>query len=136
MTKLSLDQVCNWADELDDLYARIAPRFTRAEPRRRARSYLQGLLSPIKRKNGWQLAEQAGEATPYGTQRLLNGSQWDAEEVRDDLRDYVVEQLGSEEAVLVVDETGFLKKGDHSVGSNGSIQVQPDASRTARSECF
>lgn len=73
-------------------------------------------MSPVERKNGWQLAEQAGEATPYGTQRLLNGSQWDAEAVRDDLRGYVVEQLGSEKAVLVVDETGFLKKGDHSVG--------------------
>lgn len=116
MTNPSLDQVRAWANELDNLHARIAPRFTRAEPRRRARSYLQGLLSTVPRKNGWQLAEQAGEATPYGTQRLLNGSQWDAEKVRDDLRDYVVEQLGSKEAVLVVDETGFLKKGEHSVG--------------------
>jgi SRSO17 transposase len=116
MTDLSLDQVCEWADELDKLHARIAPRFTRAEPRRRVRSYLQGLLSPVERKNGWQLAEQAGEATPYGTQRLLNGSQWDAEKVRDDLRDYVAEKLGSEKAVLVVDETGFLKKGEYSVG--------------------
>lgn len=111
-----MDQIREWADELDDLHARIAPRFTRAEPRQRARSYLQGLLSPVERKNGWQLAEQAGEATPYGTQRLLNGSQWDAEKVRDNLRDYVVEQLGSEKAVLVVDETGFLKKGERSVG--------------------
>ena len=111
-----MNQVHEWADELDKLHARIAPRFIRAEPRQRARSYLQGLLSPIKRKNGWQLAEQAGEATPYGTQRLRNGSQWDAEAVRDDLRGYVVEQLGSKKAVLVVDETGFLKKGDHSVG--------------------
>ena len=111
-----MDQIHEWADELDKLHARIAPRLTRAEPRQRVRSYSQGLLSPVERKNGWQLAEQAGEATPYGTQRLLNGSQWDAEEVRDDLRDYVVEQLGLEKAVLVVDETGFLKKGDHSVG--------------------
>lgn len=116
MTNPSLDQVRAWADELDSLHARIAKRFTRAEPRRRARSYLQGLLSTVPRKNGWQLAEQAGEATPYGTQRLLNGSQWDAEKVRDDLRDHVVEQFGSKEAVLVVDETGFLKKGEHSVG--------------------
>ena len=100
MTELSFDQVREWADELDKLHARIAPRFTRAEPRQRVRSYLQGLLSPVERKNGWQLAEQAGEATPYGTQRLLNGSQWDTEKVRDDLRDYVVEQLGSEKAVL------------------------------------
>ncbi len=111
-----MDQVRSWADELDSLHARIAPRFSRAEPRRRVRCYLQGLLSPVERKNGWQLAEQAGEATPYGTQRLLNGSQWDAEEVRDDLRGYVVDHLGSADAVLVVDETGFLKKGEHSVG--------------------
>ncbi len=81
MTISSLDQVREWADELDDLHARIAPRFTRAEPRQRALSYLQGLLSLVERKNGWQLAEQAGEATPYGTQCLLNGSQWDADEV-------------------------------------------------------
>jgi SRSO17 transposase len=74
------------------------------------------LLSPVERKNGWQLAEQAGEATPHGTQRLLNAAQWDACGVRDDLRDYVLEHLGSENAVLVVDETGFLKKGEHSVG--------------------
>lgn len=116
MTISSLNQVRGWADELDDLHARIAPRFTRAEPRRRTLAYLKGLLGPVERKNGWQLAEQAGEATPYGTQRLLNGSQWDAEEVRDDLRGYVLDNLGSKEAVLVVDETGFLKKGKHSVG--------------------
>ncbi len=116
MTISSLNQVRGWADELDSLHARIAPRFTRAEPRQRTLSYLKGLLGPVKRKNGWQLAEQAGEATPYGTQRLLNGSQWDAEEVRDDLRGYVLDNLGSKEAVLVIDETGFLKKGEHSVG--------------------
>jgi len=116
MTISSLNQVHEWADELDNLHARIAPRFTRAEPRQRTLSYLKGLLGPVERKNGWQLAEQAGEATPYGTQRLLNGSQWDAEGVRDDLRGYVLDNLGSEDAVLVVDETGFLKKGEHSVG--------------------
>jgi SRSO17 transposase len=116
MTISSLDRVREWADELDNLHARIAPRFTRAELRQRALSYLQGLLSPVERKNGWQLAEQAGDPTPYGTQRLLNGSQWDANKVRDDLRNYVLSNLGSEEAVLVVDETGFLKKGEHSVG--------------------
>lgn len=112
----SLEQVQGWAEELKALHARIAPRFARVEPRRRAHSYLQGLLRTVERKNGWQLAEQAGEATPHGTQRLLNAAQWDTEGVRDDLRDYVVEQLGSEAAVLVVDETGFVKKGEHSVG--------------------
>ncbi len=79
-------------------------------------AYLKGLLSPLKRKNGWQLAEQAGEKNPDGIQRLLNNALWDADEVRDDLRDYVVEHLGDENAVLVVDETGFLKKGTKSVG--------------------
>jgi SRSO17 transposase len=116
MTILSLNQVREWADELNSLHTRIAPRFPRAEPRRRALSYLRGLLSQVERKNGWQLAEQAGEATPHGTQRLLNGSQWDAEGVRDDLRGYVLDNLSAKDAVLVVDETGFLKKGEHSVG--------------------
>ena len=81
-----------------------------------ARAYLEGLLSPVERKNGWQLAEQAGEATPYGMQRLLAGAKWDADAVRDDLRAYVVEQLGDPRAVLVIDETGFLKQGVKSVG--------------------
>ena len=102
--------------ELTALHARIGSRFRRAEPRQRALGYLRGLLSPVVRKNGWQLAEHLGERTPDGVQRLLNGADWDAEAVRDDLRAYVVEQLADPEAVLVVDETGFLKKGTHSVG--------------------
>ena len=75
-----------------------------------------GLLSSVERKNGWQLAEQAGDATPDGVQRLLCTYRWDADQVRDDLRDYVVEHLGAADGVLVVDETGFLKKGSQSVG--------------------
>ena len=82
----------------------------------RVRDYLQGLLSPIERKNGWQLAEQVGNQTPYGIENLLGRAQWDADAVRDDLRDYVVEHLGDDNAVLIVDETGFLKKGNQSVG--------------------
>jgi len=108
--------VATWAEGLDAVHARVAPRFARAEPRRRALAYLRGLLSPVERKNGWQLAEQAGEATPDGMQHLLARADWDADRVRDDLRAYVVEQLGDEQAVLVVDETGFLKKGTKSVG--------------------
>ena len=81
------------------------------EPRRRALAYLQGLLSQVERKNSWWLAEQAGEVTPDGMQRLLNGSGWDADGVRDDLRDYVVEQLGDPDAVLVLDETGVVQEG-------------------------
>jgi SRSO17 transposase len=105
-----------WARGLDDVVGRIAPRFGRVEPRRRARAYLQGLLAPVERKNGWQLAEAAGDATPDGVQEFLSRVRWDAEAVRDDLRAYVVEHLGDPGAVLVLDETGFLKKGARSAG--------------------
>src|SRR4051794_29317685 len=105
-----------WADQLDDLVARIAPRFSRVEPRRRARAYLQGLLSPLERKNGWHLAEAAGDASPDGVQDFLARMHWDADAVRDDLRAYVVEHLGDPDAVLVLDETGFVKKGTKSAG--------------------
>src|SRR5919206_252270 len=105
-----------WAAGLDQLHARIAPRFRRPEVRQRARRYLQGLLGSVERKNGWQLAEQLGEGHPRGVQRLLDAAQWDAEAVRDDLRAYVVEHLGDARGVLVVDETGFIKKGAKSVG--------------------
>ena len=94
----------------------IAGRFRRPEPRRQALDYLRGLLSPVERKNGWQLAEKAGDATPYGVQRLLSSYRWDAGLVRDDLAGYVVEHLGDADGVLVVDETGFLKKGNKSAG--------------------
>src|SRR3954471_6516868 len=105
-----------WARGLDTVMERIGARFGRVEPRRRALAYLRGLLSPVERKNGWQLAELAGEPTPDGMQHLLARADWDADQVRDDLRAYVVEHLGDEHAVLVVDETGFLKKGTKSVG--------------------
>jgi SRSO17 transposase len=105
-----------WAARLDDLCTRIAPRFSRIEPRRRARAYLQGLLAPLKRKNGWHLAEAAGDTSPDGVQDFLSRMHWDADVVRDDLRAYVVEHFGDPDAVLVLDETGFLKKGDKSVG--------------------
>jgi SRSO17 transposase len=102
--------------EFDALFARIAPVFSRPEVRYRARSYLAGLLAPVQRRNAWQLAEHLGEFTPDGVQRLLNAARWEADQVRDDLRAYVVEHLGDPTAVLVLDETGFLKKGDKSVG--------------------
>src|SRR5215218_7406437 len=105
-----------WREELDALHARIAPHFARPEVRVRAGRYLTGLLAPIERRNGWQLAEALGERGPDGVQRLLRTAQWDAEAVRDDLRSYVVEHLGDPDAVLVIDETGFLKKGTKSVG--------------------
>jgi SRSO17 transposase len=111
-----IQEVQAWAAGLNALHARIAGRFVRAEPRRRALAYLRGLLGNVTRKNGWQLAEHAGERTPDGMQRLLATADWDPDRVRDDLRAYVVEHLGDPGAVLVVDETGFLKKGTTSVG--------------------
>jgi SRSO17 transposase len=111
-----IEEVRAWAAGLDALHVRIAGRFARAEPRRRALAYLRGLLGNVGRKNGWQLAEHAGERTPDGMQRLLATADWDPDRVRDDLRAYVVEHLGDVGAVLVVDETGFLKKGTTSVG--------------------
>jgi SRSO17 transposase len=101
---------------LDGLHARIAHRFRRAEARGRAKRYLAGLLDRVERKNGWQLAEHLGEPGPQGVQRLLNAADWDVEAVRDDLRSYVTEHLGHAAGVLIVDETGFLKKGTKSVG--------------------
>jgi len=105
-----------WAGGLDGLFGLVAGRFFRAEPRRRARAYVRGLLAPLAGKNGWTLAEVAGEATPDGMQRLLNAASWDVDGVRDDVRDYVVEHLGEPGGVLIVDETGFLKKGTKSAG--------------------
>ncbi len=109
-------EVCRWVQTLMDLHARIAPRFARPEPRRRALAYLKGVLSETSRKNGWQLAEHAGEARPDGMQRLLSSAVWDTDGVRDDLRHYVVEQLGRQGAVVAIDETSFLKRGKKSAG--------------------
>jgi SRSO17 transposase len=120
-----LEEIEGWVHELDALHARIAPRFERAEPRRRALRYLKGLLSHTERKNGWQLAEEAGEGTPDGMQRLLNASRWDVDAVRDDLMAYVREHLADPAAILVIDETGFPKKGTKSAG------VQPQYCGTA-----
>jgi SRSO17 transposase len=106
----------SWAQGLEEVMDRIGGRFGRVEPRRRALAYLRGLLSPVARKNGWQLAEVAGDRTPDGVQDFLARAHWDADLVRDDLRAYVVEHLGEAQAVLVLDETGFLKKGDKSCG--------------------
>src|SRR5215211_9108364 len=116
MVMAAMDKAVDWAGGLDALVEQIALRFRRVEPRRRVLAYLQGLLSPVERKNGWQLAEAAGEPAPYGVQHLLGRAVWDAAAVRDDLRAYVAEHLGDPDAVLVVDETGFLKKGDRSAG--------------------
>ena len=108
--------VAGWAEELEVLHQRLSTHFARAEPRRRVRTYLEGLLGGAERRNGWHLAEAAGEASPYGMQRLVASASWDADQVRDDLRRYVSEYLGDPAAVLVLDETGFLKKGTKSAG--------------------
>lgn len=106
-----------WSEALEELHRRIAGRFARSEARERVKRYLVGLLGRVERKNGWQLAEAIGDKDPQGVQRLLNSAKWDADLVRDDLREYVVEHLGDEESgVLIADETGFLKKGEKSVG--------------------
>lgn len=105
-----------WVTKLDTLVAQIGRHFARSEARTRAKDYLIGLLSPAERKNGWQLAEMTGDTTPYGIQQFLYRSPWDADAVRDELRTYVIAHLGDADAVLVVDETGFLKKGTHSAG--------------------
>src|SRR5262245_38519201 len=115
-TGVTTGAVQQWATALEGLRERLGRRFTRAEPRRRAVAYVRGLLSPVERKNSWQLAQEVGDATPYGLQHLLGRASWDADEVRDDLRTYVVEHLGDKRAVLIVDETGFVKKGEQSVG--------------------
>jgi SRSO17 transposase len=104
------------AAELDAVHERIAGRFARAEPRARVREYLAGLVAGLERKNGWTLAERAGEVSPDGMQRLLRHADWDTREVRDDVRDYVVENLGDRGGVLIADETGFIKKGTRSAG--------------------
>jgi SRSO17 transposase len=98
------------------LEARLGALFVRAEPRRQAGLYLEGLLSAAKRKNGWQLAEQIGDARPWRTQRVLSHVPWDQDAARDLCRHHVIEHLGAADGVLIVDETGFLKKGEHSVG--------------------
>src|SRR3712207_815946 len=109
--------VGRWSKSFGELHRRIGHRFARSEARKRLNRYLVGLLGRVGRKNGWQMAEAVGEHDPQGVQRLLNSARWDADAVRDDLRKYVVELLGDEHSgVLIVDETGFLKKGKKSVG--------------------
>jgi SRSO17 transposase len=119
------------AEALDEVQARIGPRFRRAEVRRRVRRFLEGLLAPVERKNGWHLAEAIGERGPHGVQRLLLEADWDQEAARDELRSYVLAHLGEKAGILVVDETGFLKKGKQSAG------VAPQYSGTAggRANC-
>lgn len=111
-----MKQQQEWVRQLDALMEQVGKHFARSESRQRARDYVIGLLSTVPRKNGWQLAEIMGDTTPYGIQQFLYRSSWDPADVRDEIRDYVVEHLGDRDGVLIVDETGFVKKGDKSAG--------------------
>ena len=130
--ELTVDTVRAWLLELTDVERRIGAQFPRWDARQRAGAYLRGLLSPVERKNGWQLAEVNGDDTPYGVQHLLGRAVWNAEAVRDDLRGYLMEHLGTPQGVMVIDETGFLKKGRHSAG--GARQDSGTAGRVEHSQ--
>jgi SRSO17 transposase len=108
--------LAGWVASLDAVVELIAGQFGRVEPRARVGAYLRGLLAGLERKNGWTLAEHAGAVSPEGMQRLLRTAGWDVDGVRDDLRGYVVDQLGDSSGVWIVDDTGFIKKGVRSVG--------------------
>ncbi len=114
--KPGAEDVRKWRDELDGVSDRISPRFVRPEVRQRAQIYLELLLANVPRKNGWQLAEHAGDATPRNIQHFLGRAKWEADEVRDDLQQYVVNHLAEKNGLLIIDETGFLKKGTKSAG--------------------
>src|ERR687886_1884320 len=105
-----------WTAAVAEVERRLAPFFARAEARQQALAYLRGLLSPVERKNSWQLAEVVGATNPYGLQHLLGRADWDADAVRDELHRYVTAYFGDADAVVVIDETGFLKKGRMSAG--------------------
>src|SRR5947209_5780160 len=112
----TLSQILAWQQSLLLLHARLACHFARPEPYARALRFVQGILSTAERKNAWQLAEQAREATPYGMQRLLSQAVWDADGVRDAIRAFALQQVGSRHVIVAIDETGFLKRGQHSAG--------------------
>ena len=110
------DELDRWSADFENFQARFARFFVRSEPREAAGQYLCGLLAPVRRKNCWQMAEAVGEEDPQPMERMLYGAQWDEDGVRDELQRFVVERFGDEAGIGVVDETGFLKKGDKSVG--------------------
>ena len=113
---MELSELDKWADEFEAFHSRFSSLYGRREVQEQAVKYLQGLVSPVERKNGWQLAEAVGDKRPDATQRLLYKTKWDAEAVRDALQRFVIEGFGDAEGIGVVDETGFLKKGVKSAG--------------------
>lgn len=120
LTGNALETVCQWSNTLKSFQQRLSPYFARAEARQAAFNYIQALLSPVERKNGWQIAEQVGNENPYRVQHLLGRAQWDAEKLCQEVRQYSVEGLSEPGDIVAVDETGFLKQGNQSVG----VQVQ------------
>ena len=122
-----------WQEGLEELLGRVAGRFGRVEPRWRARAFVLGLLSDLPRKNCWTLAEHAGDTSPDGLQHLLARAVWDADALRDDVRDHVTSYLGDPQAVLVIDETGDLKKGTTTAGVQRQYTGTAGRSITARS---
>lgn len=123
----------DWKSALVELKDHIAPSLGRSETQFSAGAFIDGLLSDAERKTGWMLSEEAGFERPYRIQSLLGRSSWSADHLRDLVRDYVVDALGCADGVLVIDETGFLKKGRHSSASAANILGRLDGSRTARS---
>ena len=125
-----------WQAEFSAVIDQIAPRFRRYEPLRHAAALMAGMVSGLDRKNCWTIAEHRGAATPDGLQHLLARASWDADAIRDDLRDYVIDAFGDPAAILVVDETGDIKKGIHSVGVQRQYSGKPGASRIPKSRCI
>jgi SRSO17 transposase len=113
---VNLETVRTWTLWQTEVERRMGAQCARREIRWRAWAYIRGLLSPVERKNGWQMAAVNGESTPYGVQHVLGRALWDADALRDEVRPSVVEPLGAPEAVLVVEETGCLNKGQQSAG--------------------
>ena len=114
---ISYDQLVGWEADLRLLTERVAGSlFTRPEPRATFADLVRGLLADVPRKNSWQLAEHVGHGSAYRLEWLLNGANWDADALRDRVRDYVVATLGAEDGVLIADDTQVIKKGDKSVG--------------------
>jgi SRSO17 transposase len=120
LTGRALETVCQWSNTLKSFQQRLNPYFARCEARQAAFNYIQALLSPVERKNGWQIAEQVGDMTPYRVQHLLGRAQWDEEQLCQEVRHYGIEGLREAEDIFALDETGFLKQGNQSVG----VQVQ------------
>lgn len=120
LTGSALETVCHWSNTLKSFQQRLSPHFARQEARQAAFNYIQALLSPVERKNGWQMAEQLGDTTPYRVQHLLGRAQWDEEQLCQEVRQYGIAGLREPEDIFALDETGFLKQGNQSVG----VQVQ------------